>query len=130
MTKLWNKAHKENRKRDRAKKCYVAPKSTTSREKLARKKLASIKRDAIKAYNLIKDELEARDLNEIMRFNVVVSCKFPSEFKFRGFKAREREIKAIMQLNELNSSEGKVFSFGSKPMRTKKLEKILLKEVA
>jgi hypothetical protein len=95
MTKLWNQAHKENRRRDRAKKAYTSPKPSSKEEKLARLEKANSNRAKIKAYHLVKDELEARELNAIMRFNVIVSKKFPAEFRLRDIKARERELKAI-----------------------------------
>lgn len=64
-------------------------------ESIAREKAMVLKRAKIKLYNAEKSETKKADLIDEMRFNVVVSKKFPAEFRLRDIKARERELKAI-----------------------------------
>jgi hypothetical protein len=125
MTKLWNQAHKENRRRDRAKKCYTAPKPCSSTEKLARADKASVRRNEIKLYNAEKAKEYEKTLAGIIvavlertKRNVIIQ-------KIKDIDTRRSVINEILLRHKISSYADKKLSFGAKPMADYRLKLVL-----
>ena len=90
MTKLWNQAHKENKRRNRASKCYVAPKPYSKEEKSARAEKALKRREEIKIYNSKKTTVDNSEaIAERTKFNVAESL-------LRDIESMKRRVLAVM----------------------------------